>query len=112
MGWRMQRRSLLTQRWIRPHQTMAPVTGPGFFVVAAAHASSDVPAELYFDYTTKPKNVPTGWPAFKPNNSGLSNLVYKGMKDYMRSVGVNAVVGKAYKGGKSQNAYFLLVRGD
>jgi hypothetical protein len=90
------------------HQALAPLTGPGFFVIQAAHAGSDVPEELYFDYTAAPRSVPSGWPAFKPNTAGLSNLVYKGMKDYMRAVAQNVVVGKAYKFGRSQDAYFLL----
>ncbi len=92
------------------HQTMSPITGPGFFVVAEAHAGSDVPSELYFDYTKTPGAFPSGWPKFKPNDSGLSNLVYKDMKDYMREVATGVVVGAAYKLGKAQSAYFLLAR--
>ncbi len=94
------------------HQTMSMITGPGFFVVQPASDNADVPGELYFDYTSKPKKFPAAWPAFKPNNSGLSNLVYKNMKDYMRVVAKNVMVGKAYKKGKSQNAFFLLCRPD
>jgi hypothetical protein len=90
------------------HQTMAFVTGPGFFVVKPASAEGDVPGELYFDYTDKPRVIPSGWPTFKPNESGLSALVYAHMKDYMRSVAKGIVVGTAYKKGKSQNAFFVL----
>jgi hypothetical protein len=71
--------------------------------------SADV-NELYLDYTTEPGGVPARWPAFKPNDSGLSNLVYKNMKDYMREVGRNVFVGAAYKLGKSQGQYFVLAR--
>ncbi|MSP26861.1 MAG: hypothetical protein EXR75_17310 [Myxococcales bacterium] len=94
------------------HQTMSIVTGPGFFVVAAASPSADVPGELYFDYTMTPGAVPSGWPAFKPNDAGLSNLVYKNMKDYMREVAPGVVVGTAYKLGKAQKAYFVLARSE
>lgn len=95
------------------HQTMAFVTGPGFFVVREAdEGAADVSGELYFDYTTIPDAFPAGWPRFKRNEAGLSYLVYAGMKDYMRSVATNVVVGRAYKGGKAQSAYFLLARAD
>ena len=57
-----------------------------------------------------PEKVPAGWPSYKPNDAGLSNLVYKGMKDYMRQVSDTTFVGEAYKGGKSQGAYFILSR--
>ena len=92
------------------HQTMAPVTGPGFFVVAEAHDDADVPGELYFDYTQKPGRIPTGWPKFKPNESGLSTLVYAHMKDYMRPVAHNVMVGEAYQKGGSQRQFFILAR--
>jgi hypothetical protein len=94
------------------HQTMAFVTGPGFFVVRAAHAGSDIPEELYFDYTTEPPAFPREFPAYKPNTAGLSRLVYANMKDYMRRVARGIVVGKAFKLGKSQDAYFVLARAE
>ena len=90
------------------HQSMAFVTGPGHFVVKAAHEGSDVPDELYFDYTARPVAIPASWPAYKSNTSGLSTLVYGNMKDYMRSVAENVVVGAAYKSGKQSGDYFLL----
>ncbi len=92
------------------HQTMAFVTGPGFFVVEPPSADSDVPGELYFDYTAEPPAIPSGWPAFKPNDRGLSTPVYAHMKDYMRSVARGVVVGAAYKKGKAQDAFFVLAR--
>jgi len=94
------------------HQTMAFATGPGFFVVQPGADDADVPGELYFDYTAAPSrnDIPAAWPAFKPNDAGISNLVYKNMKDYMRSVAEGVMVGTAYKLGKRQNAYFLLCR--
>lgn len=92
------------------HQTMAFFTGPGIFVVKEPHAGSDVPSELYFDYTAIPGNIPTGYPPFKRNDSGFSTLVYAHMKDYMRSVGPGVMVGAAYKKGKAQSAFFVLAR--
>jgi len=92
------------------HQTMAFATGPGFFVVRPGSLRADVANEAYFDYTSAPTAVPTGWPEFKPNDAGLSNLVYRGMKDYMRKVATNVYVGEAYKGGRSQKQFFILAR--
>ena len=92
------------------HQAMAWLTGPGYFVLREAHPESDVPEELYLDYTSQPETWPEHWPTFKANDSGLSNLVYKNMKDYMRLVAEGVSVGKAYKLGKSQDQFFILCR--
>jgi hypothetical protein len=89
---------------------MSFATGPGFFVLKEASDDADVKGEAYFDYTAAPERVPAGWPAFKSNDAGISTLVYKGMKDYMRKVADHTYVGEAYKGGKSQKAFFVLTR--
>lgn len=90
------------------HQTMSPVTGPGFFVVRDATPGETVPGELFFDYTVEPPRIPPGFPAFKPNESGFSRLVYAHMKDFCRRVATHVLVGKAYKKGKAQDAFFAL----
>ena len=67
---------------------MAAVTGPGYFVVKPAPDSGEHQGELYFDYTefdsAAPSERPDNWPTFKPNEAGLSRLVYAHMKDYCR----------------------------
>lgn len=88
------------------HQTMSFVTGPGFFVCKDGDETH--PTELLFDYTLKVPFVPDGWPAYKPNESGLSRAVYAHMKDYCRRVATGIVVGEAFKEGVRQNAYFSL----
>jgi hypothetical protein len=90
------------------HQTMAFVTGPGYFAVKPAQGSGEHATEPYFDYTEAPASEPPGWPAFKPNDAGLSRLVYANMFDYMRRVARGVLVGKAYKNGVAQDAYFSL----
>jgi hypothetical protein len=93
------------------HQSLSPLTGPGYFVVRAADDGAvDVPGELYFDYTVAPERAPAGWPAFKPNDRGISRLVYMNMKDYCRHVADGVCVGEAYKLGTSQKAFFVLCR--
>jgi len=91
------------------HQTMSFVTGPGYFQVREASGEGEHGSEIYFDYTAPaPPRAPEGWPAYAPNESGLSRLVYAHMKDYCRRVARGVVVGKAYKKGVDQNAYFTL----
>ena len=90
------------------HQSMSFVTGPGYFVVKAANGEGEHGKELFFDYTVPPPETPAGWPDFKPNDRGLSKLVYSDMLDYCRRVARGVVVGKAYRKGVDQNAYFTL----
>jgi hypothetical protein len=92
------------------HGTTAIATGPGYFVVKPGSPDGDVPGEVFFDYTDVPHETPDGWPDFRTNASGLSHLVYKNMKDYMRKAGTNVYVGEAYKLGESQNQFFVLCR--
>lgn len=90
------------------HQQMSFVTGPGYFVTTLGDGTH--PHEILFDYTLEPPHLPAGWPAYKPNASGLSRLVYFSMKDYCRKVADGVVVGKAYKEGKEVGAHFSLTR--
>lgn len=94
------------------HQTWSFVTGPGYFVVDPPNTRrDDFPNELLFDYTQEPPVLPgqeVGWPAYKPNDRGLSRSVYMDMKDYCRRVARGVVVGKAWKNGVDQNAWFTL----
>lgn len=90
------------------HQTMSFVTGPGYFLVHAPSGSGAHGKELDFDYTAKPPSEPPGWPSYKPNEQGLSRFVYGHMHDYVRRVARGVVVGKAYRHGKEQDAYFSL----
>jgi len=90
------------------HQSMSFVTGPGYFVVRSASGTGEHGDELYFDYTVAPPGQPAGWPEFSPNDKGLSKPVYANMIDYCRRVATGVLVGKAYKLGVEQKAYFTL----
>ena len=90
------------------HQWVSPITGPGYFATKAAPGSGDHPDEMYFDYRFTAPSEPAGWPPFKPNDKGLSKLVYADMVDTCRRVASGVLVGKAYKNGKAQGAYFTL----
>lgn len=88
------------------HQTMSFATGPGYFELTLPDETH--PGELVMDYTREPPFFPAGWPAYKPNDRGLSRAVYYNMKDYCRRVARGVLVGSAFKLGKQQNAWFTL----
>jgi hypothetical protein len=90
------------------HQTMSAFTGPGIFVTKPPSGEGPLGKELLFDYTETPPSIPEGFPAFKPNDKGLSRLVYMNMHDYCRRVARGVVVGKAFKLGVDQKAWFTL----
>lgn len=92
--------------------SVGKLIGPGFFV---AHYFPDR-KEIGIDYLQVPPEgsaFPDGWPALKPNTSGLQRFVYNGMIDYMRKVSAHVTIGRAYRGGtQEQPNYFLLCRNE
>lgn len=94
--------------WGYNYQTLRPITGPGYFVVAD---KTDRPGEVMIDYTELPQGTPPqDWPQIKSNTSGISSLVYGNMKDFLRRVSKNVFIGEATKKGKSMNQFFILCR--
>lgn len=91
--------------WGYNHQQVAWITGPGYFVV---HREGETPAAI--DYRRVPPEHPTAWPEIKPNDRGLSRLVYMNMIDYLRRVSRDVLIGSAWKRGKPLDSYFLLCR--
>ena len=88
------------------HQTMSPLTGPGYFV-AVEDASRP---EVLVDYRRVPEQRPDGWPAIKRNEVGLSRFVYGFMVDTLRRVSEHVTIGSAARNGKDMNSWFLLTR--
>jgi len=91
--------------WGYNHQSLAWLTGPGYFVV---HPEGDAPAAI--DYRQVPPAQPPGWPAVKPNDVGLSRFVYRDMVDYLRRVSRHVLIGRATRYGKELPNFFLLCR--
>lgn len=91
--------------WGYNHQTMAWVTGPGYFI---CHQEGAAPAAI--DYRVVPPEAPPGWPEVKRNDQGLSRFVYANMVDYLRRVSAHVLIGRAYKGGHEMPNYFVLCR--
>ena len=96
--------------WGYNHQVtewLAPVIGPGYFVTRAAESEG----EIDIDYTMLPTETCANWPDIESNN-GRGKLVYGGMIDHMRGISNYVSIGRAEKGGKMMDAYFVLVRRD
>ncbi|MBL9110940.1 MAG: hypothetical protein JNM74_16765 [Myxococcales bacterium] len=82
------------------------LTGPGYYV------AYEKDGELVIDYRKTPKAKVSTWPEIIPNSKKLGFLVYEGMVDYMRGLSSHVSIGRAEKGGKMMDAYFVLVRDD
>ena len=83
------------------------LVGPGYFTVLAAE---NKPKELLFDYERVPATAPAGWPAVKPNDRGVSTLVFGHLHDFCRRVATGVVIGIGTRRGKEMNAFFALAR--
>ena len=92
--------------WGYNFQDLRPITGPGYFV------AYDNPArgEVDVDYTRVPPEAPFGWPPVQPNDQGLSTLVYAHMVDKLRGLTSQVSIGRAWKKGQIQSAWFVLCR--
>ncbi len=84
------------------------VVGPGYFVCRLT--DGDDRGDVVIDYTKTPGGKADTWPEILPNKRGLSRLVYAGMEDFMRRVSEHVTIGRACKGGKETNNYFVLCR--
>jgi hypothetical protein len=81
------------------------LVGPGYFVTRQSN-----PQEVVIDYYHVPSGKVATWPEIKPNESGLSRLVYAKMHDFMRGVSEQVTIGRANKKGKDMDAWFVLCR--
>jgi hypothetical protein len=91
--------------WGYNHQSLAWLTGPGYFVV---HEDGGRGAAI--DYRVVPPDKPVSWPDVSPNDRGFSRFVYRGTVDYMRRVSREVFIGSAHRGGKELGNYFVLCR--
>lgn len=101
-----------TIAWGYNEASIGKLIGPGFFVARYFEQRGEVGID-YFQWPPEGAALPAGWPALKPNTSGLQRWIYHGMIDYMRKVSSHVTLGRAYKGGDQATPnYFLLCRGD
>ena len=101
-----------SELWGYNHQSLSWLTGPGYYVAHTTEDEKEPPAAYVIDYTRIPPKKPESWPDIIPNEKKLGRFVYAGMKDYMRKVSEHLSIGRAYKGGKPMNAWFVLCRED
>jgi len=85
--------------------------GPGYFVARHDEASNSLCVD-YHSIPPKDAKLPEGWPQLAVNDRGVSQLVFGGMIDYLRKISDRVFVGRAERGGKLQNNYFLLCRSE
>lgn len=79
--------------------------GPGYFV--AYEGPGD---EVLIDYTRLPEGKPEHWPEIVSNKARLSRFVYADMIDALRGVSEHVCVGRAIRGGKVMDNWFVLCR--
>jgi hypothetical protein len=87
-------------------QTMAPVTGPGYFI---ARDAGDRP-EVLVDYHRVPPEHPEGWPPIRSNERRISRFVYGYLVDTLRGVSNHVTIGSASRKGKDLGSFFVLCR--
>jgi len=89
------------------YQTMAPFTGPGYFVAY----DDDASGEVVIDYRRIPTAKADGWPKIIPNERRLGRFVYAGMVDRLRRVSDHVSIGRAFRDDKkAMDAWFVLCR--
>lgn len=98
--------------WGYNHQTMAGVTGPGYYVTHMPEGRDGSDGEVDIDYRKLPPSKPDAWPEILPNDAKLGRFVYAGMIDVMRGISSHVTIGRAIRGGKYADAWFLLCRED
>jgi hypothetical protein len=94
--------------WGFNYQSLLMFSGPGYFVT---HQAADE-GEVDIDYTMLPKEKPDAWPPIIPNTAGIARFVYAGMIDVMRGISTHVSIGRAKRGGKLADHWFVLVRED
>lgn len=95
--------------WGYNHNDPMPgvLTGPGYFV-----ARIDDKGECLIDYGKLPPRKPASWPKIIPNEARIGRFVWVGMTDVVRKVSDTVSVGRAFRGGKAMDAWFMLCRQD
>ncbi|HEX7663224.1 MAG TPA: hypothetical protein VF407_01870, partial [Polyangiaceae bacterium] len=87
-------------------QNLIWAIGPGYFEVHKAKKDG----EIDIDYTKIPVEKVGTWPGITTNKVKLGRFVYEGMIDVMRKVSTHVSIGRATKGGKNMDAWFVLCR--
>ncbi len=93
----------------QPVRWLAPLTGPGYFV---AYDEQSPIGSVAVDYRRIPTDRPEQWPELHDNRYRLSRFIFNGLVDYLRRISEHLLIGRATRGEKELNNYFLLCRED
>ncbi len=97
-----------TERWgyNRSGFTVENFVGPGYFVVVQ---QGD---EVLVDYTQLPPQALLGGPRILSNSSRLSFFVFNGTRDVVRGVSRHVSIGRAWRGQRVLDNWFVLCRAE
>jgi len=100
--------------WGFNHNSFEFASGHGYFVIHPPERKDALEGELDIDYYKVPPAKPESWPPIKPNESltSLSPIIYAKMIDVMRGISEHVSIGRAIRGGKWTENYFVLCRED
>lgn len=85
-------------------QLVKTTVGPGYFVAVQQGG------EVLVDYTRLPKKPLTGAPKILPNDARLSRFVFNQTKDVVRGVSKHVSIGRAWRGTRRLDNWFVLCR--
>jgi hypothetical protein len=88
----------------RTGAVVTTLVGPGYFVATVKEG------EILIDYTKEPGCACPDGPVFHANHERLSKFVYFNMVDTLRGVSQHVTIGRAARGGRTQNNWFILCR--
>ena len=84
------------------------MTGPGYFTAVPGEPGD--PVRLHAGV---PPANPDAWPAIASNHAFRGRFVYgRGMHDVVRGVSDHVAMGRAFRGGKPMDNWFVLCRID
>ena len=83
---------------------VALTVGPGYFVAV------EQGPEVIVDYTRQPPRPLIDGPRILPNDRRLSRFVYNGTKDLLRGVSKHVSIGRASRGTRQLDNWFVLCR--
>jgi hypothetical protein len=93
----------------QPTRWLGRLTGPGYFV---AYDSDSPVGSVAVDYRRVPTARPETWPEIHDNTYRLSRFIFNGMVDYLRRISEHLLIGRATRGDREMDNYFLLCRED
>lgn len=79
--------------------------GPGYYV---AYEKGE--GEVLIDYLRVPPSAPSRYPSILGNGERLARFVYNGTQDVLRGVSAHVSIGRAMRGGKDLDNWFVLCR--